>query len=168
MGIKSEQQLRIHIRWMCPLGRRQQDIAEVIEIENSSFDFPWLEDDFTRCLGQPNSIGMVAEHKGRVAGFMIYELYKYHIHVLTFAVAHDYRRRGIGTQILDKLKAKISAQRRRQLTLEVRETNLTAQLFFRDRGFRGMKVMRNFYAHSSEDAYLMGYHHPLDTATPPR
>mgnify|MGYP001005937471 CR=1 FL=1 len=128
-----------------------------LDIEAGGFEFPWSEEDFVRCLRQRNCIGMVAEHEDRVAGFMIYELHKSRIHVLNFAVAKDYRRRGVGSQMIAKLIAKLSVQRRSRVVLEVRETNLAAQLFFRETGFRAISVLHNFYEDSPEDAYLMQY-----------
>jgi ribosomal-protein-alanine N-acetyltransferase len=41
--------------------------------------------------------------------------------------------------------------------LEIRETNLPAQLFFRDIGFRAISLLRDFYEDTTEDAYLMQY-----------
>jgi ribosomal-protein-alanine N-acetyltransferase len=145
-------EVRVHIRWMI-----RRDMGEVLEIEGESFEFPWIDEDFIRCLRQRNCIGMVAEHEGRVAGFMIYELHKNRIHVLNFAVARAYRRRGVGSQMVAKLIAKLSCQRRTRVVLEVRETNLEAQLFFRENGFRATSVLHNHYADTPEDAYLMQY-----------
>ena len=62
---------------------------------------------------------------------MIYELHKTRLHILNFAVAAEMPRQGIGTQMVDKLVGKLSSQRRTRITLEVRETNLPAQFFFR-------------------------------------
>jgi ribosomal-protein-alanine N-acetyltransferase len=137
----------------------RRDMHEVLDIESESFEFPWSEDDFINCLRQRNCIGMVADHADRVVGFMIYELHKSRLHVLNFAVADDVRRRGVGTQMLNKLRGKLSDQRRNRILLEVRETNLAAQLFFRDTGFKAVSVLRGYYADSPEDAYLMQYRH---------
>ncbi len=150
MQIQQDSDLRVHIRWMI-----RRDMPEVLGIEAESFEFAWLEEDFIRCLRQRNCIGMVAEHEDRVVGFMIYELHKARIHVLNFAVARAYRRCGVGRQMIAKLISKLSAQRRTRIVLEVRETNLAAQLFFREEGFRAVSVLRNFYADTPEDAYLM-------------
>jgi ribosomal-protein-alanine N-acetyltransferase len=59
--------------------------------------------------------------------------------------------------MISKLLSKLSAQRRTRVTLEVRETNLPAQLFFRANGFRAVSVLRNFYQDTPEDAYAMQY-----------
>ena len=209
-----KEKVRVHIRWMI-----RRDMADVLAIENASFEFPWLEDDFIRCLRQRNCIGMVAEsepdgrmvlphprngspgaeaptasrasgsepdgrmvlprpgfsdaetivsgstrpsgRENRIVGFMVYELNKNRIHILNFAVAPDVRRFNIGTQMLDKLVAKLSTSRRNRVILEVRETNLDAQIFFRENGFRAVSVLRDYYQDTTEDAYLMQYrYHP--------
>jgi ribosomal-protein-alanine N-acetyltransferase len=152
MSSVQKQEIGVHIRWMI-----RRDMPEVLQIESECFEFPWSEDDFIRCLRQRNCIGMVAEHNDRIAGFMIYEMDKTRLHVLNFAAATELRRCGVGTQMVAKLVGKLSAQRRTRITLEVRETNLAAQLFFRCCGFRAVRVLRAFYEDTPEDAYLMQY-----------
>ncbi|MEX1223283.1 MAG: ribosomal protein S18-alanine N-acetyltransferase, partial [Pirellulales bacterium] len=151
-------QLATHIRWMI-----RRDMPEVLEIENSAFEFPWFEEDFIRCLRQRNCIGMVAEHDDRVVGFMIYELYKTRLHILNFAVSADVRRRGVGSQMAQKLISKLSHQRRTKVLLEIRETNLDAQLFFRANGFKAVSVLRDYYDDTPEDAYLLEYLHQAES-----
>ena len=124
----------IHIRWMI-----RRDMPDVLRTETESFDYAWTEEDFLRCLRQRNCIGMVAEHNDRVVGFMIYELHKNKLHILNFAVHPGYRRFGVGAQMVAKLISKLSSHRRTRITLEVRETNLGAQLFFRSQGFLAVR-----------------------------
>jgi ribosomal-protein-alanine N-acetyltransferase len=135
----------------------RRDMPNVLGIETGSFEFPWVEDDFIRCLRQRNCIGMVAEENERVVGFMIYELHKNRLHILNFAVDQESRRRGIGQAMVAKLVGKLSHDRRNRIMLEVRETNLSAQLFFKKLGFRAVSVLRDFYEDTAEDAYLMQY-----------
>lgn len=161
MTIELAHRASVQIRWMI-----RRDLTEVLAIENQSFEFPWSEDDFIRCLQQRNCIGMVAEQQGRVQGFMIYELHKTRLHLMNFAVAPAARRRGVGAQMLGKLIGKLSPQRRTRVTLEVRETNLPAQLFFRQAGFRAVSVLRGFYDDTPEDAYLMHFRHRGGEALP--
>jgi ribosomal-protein-alanine N-acetyltransferase len=142
----------------------RRDMPEVLAIERDSFEFPWFEEEFVRCLRQRNCIGMVAEHAERVVGFMIYELHKTRLHILNFAVAPDMRRRGVGRQMAEKLVGKLSSQRRTRISLEVRETNLPAQIFFRQNGFRATSVLHDFYEDSPEDAYLMQFYHHAEEA----
>ena len=152
MSTQEQQDVCVHIRWMI-----RRDMAGVLEIEKLGFEFSWSEEDFVRCLRQRNCIGMVCEYEERVVGFMIYELHKNRIHVLNFAVHPDFSRRAVGRQMMDKLIGKLSSQRRNRIMLEVRETNLSAQLFFRSMGFRAISVLRDYYDDAIEDAYLMQY-----------
>ncbi len=152
MSSDQKQDTLVHIRWMI-----RRDMQEVLEIESESFEFPWAEEDFIRCLQQRNCIGMVAERDDAVVGFMIYELHKTQLHILNFAVHPRLRRRGIGTQMVGKLVGKLSSDRRTRIVLEVRETNLAAQVFYRSQGFRAVSVIRDFYEDTPEDAYTMEY-----------
>ena len=68
-----------------------------------------------------------------------------------------------------KLIGKLSSDRRTRICLEVRETNLPAQLFFRNAGFRAIKVLHGFYNDTPEDAYEMHYRyqgHPAEWTLP--
>lgn len=142
--------LPVHIRWIL-----RRDMAEVLSIEHASFPNPWSETAFKEQLVKDNSIGMVAEHDERVVGFMLYELHKASLHLLNFAVHPDYRRRGVGAAMLGKLIDKLTPERRYRLTLDVRETNLPAQLFFAEYGLRATEIRRGLYGDSDEDAYRM-------------
>ena len=146
--------IEVYIRWMI-----RRDMPEVLAIESESFEHPWPEEDFIRCLRQQNCIGMVAEHDDRVVGYMIYDLCKTRIHVFNFAVASDYRRHDVGTQMLNKLIGKLSRERRTRIVLEVRESNLSAQHFFLTNQFRAISVLQGYYEDTDEDAYIMQYLH---------
>jgi ribosomal-protein-alanine N-acetyltransferase len=140
------------IRWMI-----RRDMPEVLDIERASFEFPWFEEDFIRCLRQRNSIGMVSEVREIVSGFMIYEFHKRRLHLLNFAVLPDARRRGIGTAMVDKLKSKLHTHRRTKITTDVRDSNVKAHLFFNRNGFRAVEILRDFYDDTDEDAYRFDY-----------
>jgi ribosomal-protein-alanine N-acetyltransferase len=157
-GRTEKEQVRVHIRWMI-----RRDMPEVLQIEQQSFEFAWTEEDFLRCLRQRNCIGMVAEQGEKVVGFMIYELHKAKLHILNFAAHDGCRRQGVGTQMVQKLISKLSSHRRTKITLEIRETNLGAQLFFSKQGFKAVRVLRNYYEDSGEDAFLMQYRFAGDT-----
>jgi ribosomal-protein-alanine N-acetyltransferase len=144
--------MQVHIRWMI-----RRDMPAVVDIEQLSFEYAWTEEEFLRCLRNRNCIGMVAEHGEKVVGFMVYELHKRRLEIVSFAVHPAFRRMGVGAQMVARLVQKLSTNRRTRITLLVRETNLAAQLFFHKLGFNAFSVVRGFYEDTSEDAYRMAY-----------
>lgn len=155
MGTQTSAATTVHIRWLI-----RRDMVELLAIEQRSFDVAWSEEDFLRVLRQCNCIGMVAEQGENVLGFMVYELHKLKLHILNFAVHPDWRHRGVGTQMIQKLISKLSSHHRTRITLEVRETNLAAQLFFQKQEFGARRVLRQYYADTGEDAFMFEYRCP--------
>ena len=152
---KDKEQVVLNIRWMI-----RRDMPEILQAEQLSFEYPWTEEDFHRCLRQRNAIGMVAEHGEKTVGFMIYELHKNKLHMLNFAIHPAWRRRGAATQMLAQLISKLDTQRRYRVTLELRKTNAGAKIFFEKQGFKEVRILPAFYEKSGEDAFLMEYRHP--------
>lgn len=140
------------VRWLI-----RRDLSDVLNIERKSFEYAWSEDDFLCVLRQRNAIGLVADVLGQVAGFVIYELHKDELRILNLAVDPAYRRQAIGKEIIDRIKSKLSQQRRKRIVLETRESNLPAQKFFHAQGFRAYAVLRGFYEDCPEDAYSFRY-----------
>lgn len=153
---QKEKNTSIIVRWMI-----RRDLPVVLDIEQRCFEFPWQEEDFLVALRQRNVIGMVAERNERVVGFMIYELHKKRLHLLSMAVHPNHARQGIGSTLIQKLVSKLSTLNRSFVDLEVRETNLRAQLFFKSMGFEAVEILREFYRDTdcdcSEDAYSMRF-----------
>lgn len=46
---------------------------------------------------------------------------------------------------------------RQEILLNIRESNLDGQLFFRKQEFRGRRVVREHYEDTGEDAYIMQF-----------
>ncbi len=155
----SLQPSRIQIRWLI-----RRDMDEILNIERQSFGRPWSEDGFLSALRQRNCIGTVAELDHRIVGFMIYELHKSMLRILNFAVAPEARRNGVGRQMVQRLVDKLTQQRRNEIVLEVRETNVDAQLFFASAGFRAVTVLRQHYDDTCEDAYYMRFRIPSESS----
>jgi ribosomal-protein-alanine N-acetyltransferase len=88
---------------------------------------------------------------------MIYELHKEKLRVLNFAVAKNNRKQGVGSAMVRRLIDKLSQQRREEIVLDVRESNLAAQLFFRSQGFFAIDIIPDFYEDTGDSAYRMSY-----------
>lgn len=121
--------IEMDIRWMI-----RRDMAEVFAISEET-RHPLEESEAITLLRQRNCIGMVADHKGDVAGFMIYYLQKPRLLVHTLAVKAEYRRCGVGTRMIEKLKGKLNPDRRRALDMHVPDDVLSMHLFLKAMGF---------------------------------
>ena len=136
------------------------DKPAILNIENESFEDPWLEEEFDRVLEFRHVMLYVAEYEDQVVGYSVFELLPNIIHVLNFAVHHRYRRLGVGSQMVAQLLDHLSWQCKWRIMLEIRETNLQAQLFFKHNGFRAIQTLRDYYGGTTDDAYV--FHHCLE------
>lgn len=144
--------MNVGIRWLI-----RRDLPEVMAIEGESFPFDWTEEDLLTALRQRNCICMVAEHDHRIVGFMVYELFKAELRIINFAVHSSFQRNGVGRAMANRLKDKLSQQRRRTITVTVRESNTPAIRFFKACGFMAESVLRDHYEDSNEDGYQFAY-----------
>jgi GNAT superfamily N-acetyltransferase len=112
-------------------------VDRVLEIDNRCAAEPWSRDELINVLGKRNAVGMVAESKDGVVGFMVYSLSKTSLELLRFAVDPDYERRGVGSAMVDTLLSKIgkAGSKRQKLEVWVPEESLSTQLFFRANSF---------------------------------
>jgi len=152
MGTKLKSE--INVRWTI-----RRDMPSILGIESDCFEHPWTEEEFLKALRSSNCIGMSAEvgKKDEFAGYMIYNLHRKRLELLRLAVAPSYHRCGVGTEMLNVLKGKLSSDRRNTISILIRESNLSAQLFFKSQGFVAVEVLRKHYDETGEDAYEMEY-----------
>lgn len=146
--------LNVNVRWMI-----KKDLDQVLNIEDSNSQLPspvgkWRKRDFLAILGDKSNVGIVAEHNDNVVGFSVYNIQPDKLHIWNMAVDKDHEGRGVGVQIIDKLKSKLQYDRRRILEIDVREYNLHAQLFLKKCGFLAVETVPGWYEEPRlEDAY---------------
>ena len=100
---------------------------------------------------------LVAELDGKVVGYVIGAMrWGSNGHVIAIAVDPPYRRRGIGTQLLEKIMERLRSKGARVVRLEVRKGNLPAQGFYSSFGFKPREEVP-FYYEDGETAILMTY-----------
>jgi len=144
--------LNTTIRWLV-----QRDMADVVDMERDSYEYPWSEADFINALRQCGCIGIVAEQRRSVVAFCIYEVRRREIEVLNLAVTQDVRRTGVGCRLIDSLKEKLSARSRRELVAIVGDDSLDTHHFLKDQGFTATSVLKEYFAPDGGDAYVMRY-----------
>jgi [ribosomal protein S18]-alanine N-acetyltransferase len=98
---------------------------------------------------------LVACIHGRIAGFAIMRYRDDDAHLDLFAVAPPYRRGGVGRRLLEWLEKCAVVAGTFNVTLEVREGNKGAQLFYERMGYRTLGQLPGYYQ-GIEAALRMG------------
>ena len=135
---------------------RLEDVTAVHGIERLSFTTPWPAYAFEQELrGNRLARYLVARAGDAVVGFAGLWLMVDEAHITTFSVHPDWRRQGIGRQLLVslvELAIEISARR---MTLEVRVSNEAARALYRSFGFEVTGRRPRYYTDDHEDALVM-------------
>jgi ribosomal-protein-alanine N-acetyltransferase len=74
--------------------------------------------------------------------------------LLNLAVAPEFRRRGVGGQLVRSLITGVAGS----VFLEVRECNRAARVFYKTLGFQEIGVRPGYYASPPESAIVMKFH----------
>jgi ribosomal-protein-alanine N-acetyltransferase len=132
------------------------DVAAVHEIERLSFSVPWPAHAFEQELrGNRLAHYLVARAGDRLVGFAGTWLMVDDSHITTFGIHPDWRRQGIGRQLLLALADLSMAIGARRMTLEVRVSNEAAQALYRSFGFEVVGRRPRYYTDDGEDALVM-------------
>ncbi len=134
-----------------------RDLAEIEEIERSSYPTPWSRSMFASELAKPSSIclGAFDLETDELVGYLVISRYVDAWHVMNVAVAPQHRRQGIATTLLERLFELTAGRGRRGYTLEVRVSNVGAVALYGRLGFKPRGVRRGYYTDNREDALIM-------------
>lgn len=132
------------------------DVGAVHEIERLSFSTPWPAYAFEQELrGNRLARYLVARAGDRIVGFAGVWMMVDEAHVTTFGVHPEWRRQGIGRQLLLNLAELAIAIGARRMTLEVRVSNDAAQGLYGAFGFEIAGRRPRYYSDDGEDALIM-------------
>jgi ribosomal-protein-alanine N-acetyltransferase len=110
---------------------------------------------FASELAKSTSICLGAFEGDRLIGYVINSRYVDAWHVMNVAVDPDHQRRGIATQLLERVFELTRSEERRGYTLEVRVSNLDAIQLYQKIGFSQQGIRRGYYTDNREDAVIM-------------
>ena len=129
------------------------DLPSVISIERRSFPTPWSLAMFVLELSKPSGICLAAEDSDGMVGYLVCARYDDVWHLMNVAVHPERRRRGIATELIERLFEEAGPGAR--FTLEVRVSNSSAIEMYRRFGFRSAGRRRRYYHDNGEDALIM-------------
>lgn len=132
------------------------DLSGIHPIEQASYDHPWSIGNFADSLNAGYSMWML-ELEGEVMGYYIMMAAAGEAHLLNLTVAPDWRRHGLGRDLLAHCLERACAHQADSLFLEVRASNIAAISLYHSSGFVDLAVRRAYYPAGDcrEDALIM-------------
>ena len=131
------------------------DTAQVAQLEAMCFSAPWSEKAIIGELSNPLSLWIVAREDDEVVGYVGSQSVMGEADMMNLAVRPDWRRKGIGAQLVSCLIEKLKSNDVYSLTLEVRASNEPAKRLYKVMGFQQVGRRPNYYTAPKEDALIL-------------
>lgn len=143
---------------IAPRFRRMwpDDIPEVVEIEQASYQFPWTPSVFRDCI-RVGYFCLVLEIDRKIGGYCVMVAGAGEAHILNLCVNPTIRGRGFGRSSLNCLLQVARERSIDKMVLEVRPTNIHAIALYHSMGFEQIGVRRDYYQarEGREDAVVL-------------
>ncbi len=141
----------------------EHDLLEVVEIEELSGLSRWGWAAYYAELQGVNRELMLIAHPAqaetiahrRIAGYIVAREAAGELHINNVAVREQYRRKGIGIALLERVLREAARLGVTTAFLEVRSGNSPAQALYEKCGFKAIARRSNYYSDPREDAVVM-------------
>ncbi len=132
------------------------DLEQVMEIEESIYEFPWSIGVFQDCL----DVGYcccILEQGDRVSGYAIMSVLASEAHILNLCIKSDLQNNGLGKEMLDHLIELARRYHTDVMFLEVRPSNGPALRVYENSGFDKVGSRKDYYPaeFGREDAFIL-------------
>ena len=134
---------------------KESHVSAIVDLEKLCFSDPWNEEAVGSELNNPLSCWVVAMDGDRLAGYVGSQSVLGWADMMNLAVHPDYRRMGVGEQLVEELTYRLKEQKVTCLTLEVRASNVPAIGLYEKLGFNQVGRRPNYYFHPKEDALIL-------------
>lgn len=132
-----------------------EHVAAVAEMERQCFSDPWSEKSVASELDNPLSLWLIAEADGVIAGYVGSQTVLDSADMMNLAVSQDFRRQGIGEQLVNSLTEALAEKGVKTLLLEVRISNEPAKQLYQKLGFEIVGKRPRYYEKPREDALIL-------------
>jgi ribosomal-protein-alanine N-acetyltransferase len=132
------------------------DIERVCELEKELFSMPWPRSSFLyEVSGNDRSFAIVGLEDGEIVAYAIAWFVCDELHIGNVAVSIGRQGAGLGRALLMYLLDEAASRGTAFATLEVRASNVRAIGLYRNHGFKGIAIRKNYYTDNREDALIM-------------
>ena len=126
-------------------------LGQLVDLERECFTTEaYTERQILGLLKDSRNVALLARVDGDIAGFIIGldETLKNHRlgHVVTIDVALKYRRKGIGSILLEEMETVFSQRGAEAVYLEVRVDNKSARQLYSKCGYKKLDALENYYS----------------------
>lgn len=142
--------MRIEITTM-----KECHLDEVAALEDISFSEPWSRQAFCDAVNNEEYLYLVALSEGKVVGYAGCYVVMDEGNITNIAVDNNYRRLGIGNELMKQLQQLLIQREVTNIFLEVRESNEAAKLLYTSCGYAEIGIRKNFYSKPQENAIVM-------------
>jgi [ribosomal protein S18]-alanine N-acetyltransferase len=141
--------------WTAPMFlvdvARLDDVDDLADLHAEAFHRGWSPAEIEALLSEDNVLTLTARRAGplsrrRPVGFLMIRVAGDEAEVITLAVGHRHRRRGLGRRLMDEAIRRLYHDRVAALFLEVDEANAAARALYARLGFREVGRRGNYYA----------------------
>lgn len=133
----------------------ESHVGQIAELEKSCFNDPWSKKSIASELNNKLSLWLVAVDGETVIGYVGSQTVLGETDMMNIAVHPDYRKQGIGTELILELIRELSARGSHSLMLEVRASNEPAISVYAKLGFSEIGRRKNYYRNPKEDALIL-------------
>ena len=131
------------------------DIESVFEIEKSIFSVPWSKKSFESSISSKDTIYIVATIDEKIVGYLGIYILGDQSDISNVGVHKDYRRMHIAEAMLSYIFDRAKSNNVKEITLEVRESNVAAISLYEKMGFKEIGIRKKYYQKPLENGLLM-------------
>lgn len=136
----------------------EQDLPQILDIEQSIYDFPWTKGIFEDCLQSEYRNWVVTDAMDRIFGYAVMTIAVGESHVLNVCVEQSKQGDGLGRLLLNHMIDDARERLAFVVLLEVRPSNQAARRLYKSMGFSQLGRRPDYYPalNGREDALILG------------
>jgi ribosomal-protein-alanine N-acetyltransferase len=131
------------------------DLEEIAQLEKLCFSDPWNKKSFEEELVHQFTIPLVVKVNQRVVGYTCLWQVDEQMEIANFAVSPEFRRKGIGRMLMERVLFEAREKGCTSVILSVRESNVVAINLYTEFGFEVVGKRKRYYRLPIEDAIIM-------------